>query len=237
MGVFDDKKFEQLDWMTQMTETIESEMNGLLARLPDRINIDADKILSNVSGGRFSLPRYGVVRELINNLEEKSMLTYDEYEILAGCFRFEGPEQVEFNASSGTLTHGIALVKTVATIEDAILQKIMGRRGLEQLRFERFAPVPEVLGRMNEILDMLGKCESEMRNKSANKKQRAIVARLTDVFATNEWRIRDTTLANKVCFWIKGYIKDGNLPDLINFSKLKVMTHSNMPIYSVEEEK
>ena len=83
---------------------------------------------------------------------------------------------------------------------------------------------------------ILGGCGEAMKNKSGKKKVTAIKERLIKIFETNEWRIRDMALANKVGFWIKGYISGGNLADLTNLCKLKVMTHNNMPIYSVKEE-
>ncbi len=55
------------------------------------------------------------------------------------------------------------------------------------------------------------------------------------LFKTNEWKIKDTELANKVGFWIKDYIVDGNLAAYSNFCRLKVMTHKDQPIYSMEE--
>ena len=59
---------------------------------------------------------------------------------------------------------------------------------------------------------------------------------LDNIFKNNEWRIRDTSLANKMCTWIKLYAEDGNLAAFNNFCKLKVMTHNGGPIYSIEEQ-
>jgi hypothetical protein len=86
------------------------------------------------------------------------------------------------------------------------------------------------------MLDLLGGCNEDIKNRSAKKKLIAIKLRLTQIFKTNEWRIRDMALSNKVGFWIAGYISTGNLACLTNLCKLKVMTHNNMPIYSVKEE-
>jgi hypothetical protein len=89
---------------------------------------------------------------------------------------------------------------------------------------------------MNEILELIGGCEAHLKNRSSRKKMFAIFQRMRSIFQNNEWRIRDTELANKACTWIHSYITDGNLAAFTNFCKLKVMTHNNMPIYSVEEE-
>ena len=52
----------------------------------------------------------------------------------------------------------------------------------------------------------------------------------------NEWNIRDIGLSNRIAKWIKLYLCDGNLAAYTNFCKLKVMTHDDDPIYSIDEE-
>jgi hypothetical protein len=239
MGVFDDHKFEQLDWMTQITETIDSDLNGLLARLPDRVTFDADTLLKNVSSSRLSMNTRSVVRDLLSALpcrDTFNSLSWEEESKLVECFKFELKGDVELDIRTGILSGEVALVKMVQTLEDQDLQGMMGLKGLEEVNRVRWGEdVP--IQRMNEVLDMLGKCEEVMRNRSGKKKMQRIKSRLGEIFKTNEWRIRDMDLANKVGCWISGYIRTGNLADLTNFCKLKVMTHSNMPIYSIKEEK
>ena len=131
----------------------------------------------------------------------------------------------------------VCIVKTINTLSDEDLQPLMGRKGIEALGHVRDYRSDAPLERLNEVLDILGNCQETMSNRSVRKKVIRIKERLSEIFKTNEWRIRDMGLANKVGFWIRGYIMNGNLADLTNFCKLKVMTHNNMPIYSVKEEK
>ena len=237
MGVFDDKKFEQLDWMTQMTETIDSDINELLARLPERIEVDADSLLTQLGSSYGSLTVSSVVRKFIEDRAVSSRLSWEEEQKIFKCFNFQLSEEVELNAETRTLTGTVTLVKVVQTLSDEELQPIMGAQGVETLgRLANRSDLADV-SRSNEILDILGNCKEAMRTKSGRKKIRAIQSRLRDVFRTNEWRIRDMNLANKVSVWIADYIMHGNLAALTNLCKLKVMTHNNMPIYSVEEEK
>jgi hypothetical protein len=237
MGVFDDKKFEQLDWMTQITETIESELNGLLARLPDRIEFDIASLARWMGGSlRPSLSVDSVVRGAIEKVPHQ-YLSYDEQNKLIGCFRFEMSPTLELDLSLSRMTGSLALVKITPTLSDEELQPLMGARGIDhissEVRFEEKWPTD----RLNEILDILSKCEEAQRSRSHNKKMHRIKERLKEIFKTNEWRIRDMELANRVCVWVADYIQTGNLAALTNICKLKVMTHNNMPIYSVEEEK
>jgi hypothetical protein len=237
MGVFDDKKFEQLDWMTQITETIESELNTLLAKLPDRIEFSAERVGEYVrESSYFSIQVDGIVRDLVTMAGGD--LSWEEEAKLAKCFKFDGNSEVEFNAETGQLSGTIVMVKTVPTLSDEELQVFMGVRGMRTVRdFDLGDAENWNLERINEILDILGTCDDEKRNRSYRKKMRRIEARLKTIFTTNEWRIRDMELADKVGVWIVKYIEYGHLPALINLSKLKIMTHSNMPIYSMEEEK
>ncbi len=133
----------------------------------------------------------------------------------------------------------IALVKVVPTLSDEELQAFMGMKGIEEVRMLDCGEAESWnLERINEIIDVLGKGDDEKRNRSYRKKMRHIEVRLKEIFTTNEWRIRDMELANKVGHWITRYIEHGNLAALTNLCKLKIMTHDgNTPIYSMEEEK
>jgi hypothetical protein len=235
MGVFDDKKFEQLDWMTQITETIDSDLNGLLAQLPDRLEFTTKDVIARASGSRFSIEAGGIVRDLLAKIQSKR-LSWDEDNKIVKCFKLEMSPGLELDLEAGTMTGTIALVKVVPTFSDEDLIPLMGQKGIQAIRhimFDEEWP----LDRMNEMLDVLGKCQDAQKNRSYRKKLHRLEERLNEIFSTNEWRIRDMALADRVGVWIADYIQSGNLAALTTFCKLKVMTHNNMPIYSVEEEK
>jgi hypothetical protein len=230
MGVFDDKKFEQLDWMVQITETIEADINGLLARLPQETSFEYKDLIEHLDG--YSLSSDTVVRALLRELG--AQVTWDEENMLSKCFRFEvtGPGIVDVE---NRVLHGkVSLVKVVQTFTDEELLTIMGERGLSAIGREDYPK--DAFSRMNEILDTLGDCGEALKGKSQNNKINQIRRRLGKIFKENEWRIRDMSLANKIGYWIADYIKTGNLASLTNFCKVKIMTHNNMPIYSVQEE-
>jgi hypothetical protein len=236
MGVFSDNKFEQLDWMTQITETIESELNTLLAKLPDRLELDVARIRANADSHHFSLRVFDVVNTMLSNFPERRKLAWQEENLLCGCFKFEASPDLELDLEAGTLSGSLALVKIVPTFTDEELQPLMGLRGIQKLS-DLTRDKDRPIERVNEMLDILGSCEEAQKNKSYQKKIGRLINRLGEIFTTNEWRIRDTALANRVGVWIAEYINAGNLAALTNLCKLKVMTHSNMPIYSIEEEK
>lgn len=240
MGVFDDHKLEKLDWMTAMTETIESHLNDLLSRLPDRTLVSPQAIIEASSSSYLSFSVRSAMHEL-NRQHQREInyyLSYEEERLLLECFEFQVTGEPELDLRTGTLTGGtIEVVKIKNAFSDEELQPIMGQRGLEELGRGRDYTGPDApFERMNEILDILGGCQEALSSRSGKKKINAIRDRLKKIFTTNEWRIRDMALADKVGKWVKGYISEGNLADLTNLCKLKVMTHNNMPIYSVKEE-
>lgn len=234
MGVFDDKKFEQLDWMTQVTETIDSELNGLLARLPDEKTFDVQSLLAQLDNSyNLSISSGNLVRLLLQGIGS-SNIDYDEEARIAACFKFECSETVEINYETLEMTGELKLVKITKTLEDEDLQKMMGRKGREFLKSHAFDE--SMCSRANEILDIIDAPKETTRTRSIRKKVRAVRDRLNSVFSNNDWRIRDMDLADKVYCWCGQYIKTGNLAALTNLCKLKVMTHNDMPIYSIEEE-
>lgn len=238
MGVFDDKRFEQLDWMTQITETIESNLNGLLARLPDKVEFDAASLLAEIGrgyGSNLYLSANNIVRSYITALNEARNVGYEEQRRLTECFQFEASPDFELDAESGTMKGSLILRKIVPTLEDEELQAMMGQKGLEQ--FDRVHWSDSSLSRIHEIMDLLGGLEKEMAGRAFRKKNVAVRRRLIEIFSKNEWRIRNMELADKIGLWIALYIRNGDLSALINLTKVKVMTHNNMPIYSIEEEK
>lgn len=235
MGVFDDKKFEQLDWMSQITETIDSEVNGLLARLPERLELNYDSITSFMESSYrgLSLTPGSVVRLLLRSVPDKPSLSWEDQRLVESCFELECSDELEIDFENKKLTGYVHLVKMVQTIADEDLQNAMGSKGIQQLSRINWNEAPT--SRIHDIMELLGGLENDIKGRSYRRKFDATRRRLIKIFKDNEWRIRDMALADKVGFWIASYISTGNLAAYSNFCKLKVMTHQNMPIYSIEE--
>jgi len=235
-SVFSDDKFANLDWMTQITESIESSLNEILSRFPEQVELDIYTIMNYSSGYDLSFNTENVTMKIAHDmgikLEESS---YDDREALANCFRFEVEPDTIIDLKNNTITGSVRMVKIKKVFEDDELQKTMGRRGIAELRRIHYSNIS--FNRLNEVLELVGgSCLDAMKGRSAKKKIYALTNKLNEVFKNNEWRIRDTELANKVGVWLASYIKNGDLSAWTNFCKLKVMTHNNMPIYSITEE-
>jgi hypothetical protein len=233
MGVFDDKKFENLDWISQATEPIDSKLNEFLGKIPDEIDINYASYVSIIQSDRSgSLSIKDIIQYLNMQYCGGISLSWDDRSALSDCFEFQMPDgEVIIDFKQGEIKKGsLKIVKTQNTLDEKVLEGMLGKEGIHSLNYIRVN-----LLRANEVMELLGKCDSGIRSRSPRNKVYAIRARLNDIFKTNEWKIKDTELANKVGFWIKDYIQDGDLAAFSNFCRLKVMTHKDQPIYSMEE--
>jgi hypothetical protein len=236
MGIFDDKKFDELDWISQATEPIDSQMNEILAKIPDVVEIDF-ALFKKITTDSYSLDISisTVVRYFANKFCPGHNMGYQQLNALEKCFKFElSSDEIILNFAEQTMSGEIVLIKAATTMDEKVLENLLGVEGIESLSYHDMARDTNV-SRMNEILELLGKCDEGLRTRSARKKFQAIQRRLKSLFKTNEWKIKDTELANKVSFWIRDYVTDGNLAAFSNFCRLKVMTHKDQPIYSMEE--
>lgn len=237
MGVFDDKKFESLDWISQATEPIDSQLNNVLTDLPDELLIDFNIYKSFAESSYdvgISISR--IVGYLISYKTQHNILPWAQREALIGCFKLEfSSDVINIDFEKRTLSGEIKLIKIKNTIDEDVLKAILGQEGIESAACMNISH--EGLSRANEVMELLGLCQDGLRSRSERNKRIVIRNRLKEIFKTNEWNIRDTELANKVGSWIRDYIENGNLASFSNFCKLKVMTHKGQPIYSMEEIK
>lgn len=234
MGVFDDKKFEELDWISQATEPIDSKLNEALGSIPEVINIDfqtyvdmlsysADISIDNAIS--YCLKKYCSVD-----------LSYDQRAVLKDMFEFQmSDESLILDFETKTISGEIKLIKLANTMDEKVLEGLLGQEGINVVSIMSMGPGS--IPRANEVMELLGKCEEGLRSRSERKKRHAIRSRLVALFKANEWNLRDTELANKVGTWIAAYVTHGNLAAFSNFCRLKVMTHKGQPIYSMEEVK
>lgn len=238
MGVFDDKRYEELDWISQATEPIESPLNTALSILPDEFDINISTLLTIADDyDRLDISKDNVInflikREINSSTNKIPSLSWEERETLAKNFSLVVEGQPIINFVDNTITNGsISLIKEVNTIDEKTLGNLLGRNGLSAIR-DTYHARPHLI---NEVLELLGNSDAGIRSRSFRKKKHFLLKRLADLMKNNEWNIKSSALADKVGIWIARYITDGDLSALSNFCRLKVMTHKGLPIYSMEE--
>ena len=240
MGVFTDKKYDELDWISQAVEPIESPLNKFLAMLPDSIEISVH-MLADHRGyyGNYSLEKDTIIMDYLkSNAEasEREKLTWEERSILERSFELVvDPETVIDMSTRTILSGGMRLNKVKSVLEDRDVEKTLGSRGLTHLGNIRWSRCN--ISNLNEILDLVGKCDDLLKGKSGRRKYFGLRSRLHQIFEKNEWNIKSIDLSNKVGIWVTDYLITGNLAALSNLTRLKVMTHKGVGIYSMEEVK
>lgn len=234
MGVFDDKKFEELDWISQATEPIDSDLNEVLAAIPDETLIDF-KLYREMLGDNYTtdLTIERMVSHFIYKNANGRYLSWNERGIIHPCFQIEMSSDVIIDFETKVIHGEIKLIKTQFSLDEKVLEAFLGKEGIDGLSSIYYGK--EGLSRMNEVMEILGGCEEGLRTRAYRRKNSILKSRLIKLFKNNEWKIKDTELANKVGKWIKAYVVDGNLAAWSNFCRLKVMTHKDQPIYSMEE--
>jgi hypothetical protein len=235
MGVFDDKKFEELDWISQAMEPIDSRLNEVLGKVPEEIIIDF-KLYKNILHDSHNIDlTLDRVISYVTKQYVNEHISWRQLDTLKQCFKLEiTSEDVLLDFEKQEIVGGeIKFVKLMSTMDEKVLEGLLGSEGIEAVSHTNFSG--SGLSRANEIMELLGKCEHGLKTRSERKKKLVITKRLRALFKDNEWKIKDTELANKVGTWISSYISEGSLAALSNFCRLKVMTHKEQPIYSMEE--
>lgn len=228
---FSDKKFENLDWISQAVEPWEWDVLDACRQLPEIIEITPANIVEHYED------YYGFSWDSIPKAKLKELLgDRDDYEgrdVIKSLYKVEMEPDTVLDLTSNTLTNPIRLIKQKPTLTDdevkaaawEVLSSQIG--GIWDLRdSDRYA-------RAGEILDLIG---ANLANGRGHRNRRALLSvELKKVFNEDKWHIRNMDLVSKVGLWISNYIRSGDVSAMANFAKLKVMTHAGKPLYSIVE--
>ncbi len=238
MGLFEDKKYDSLDWMSQAVEPVETDFPGVFLTIPETFELDFNtyKVLSDsYYNNDISID---LVLLHIKDLYFKREMSQAEYNLLKSRFDLQFDPGTEVDFEEKVIRGSIRLVKKNQPIEEKDLIRLIDGDVEHTLgRFAMFNNNVDI-SKINEILEILGGISPEdMKIRSSRSKLRVIAKRMKAIFEEDEWRIRDITLGKKISKWIVEYITSGNLAALSNLCRLKLMTHSGKGIYSIEETK
>jgi hypothetical protein len=230
MGVFDDKRYEALDWVSKAVEPVECGLAKILEEFPEHIEFNYDMLAKHMMNHNNVWRLYAreAIRQFIS-----TTLHSRELALLENCIEFQGSSALQLDFEAGTMTGTLALVKTRSAFTEEELQSMIGKQGIEECYQLSYGDYD--IARLNEIADLLGATDA-LSSRSYRKKVSSVTGRLTEIMQKNEWNIRNVELSDKVGRWIYRYVIYGDLSALTNICKLKVMTHKNLPIYSMAEE-
>ncbi|NVM33968.1 MAG: hypothetical protein HWN81_00130 [Candidatus Lokiarchaeota archaeon] len=243
MGIFDDKVFDDMDFVSKLCEPVFNPLDEKLAKLPNEFTLDNKTILKLVSNGwdgPASITKENIIKLLMaKELDDYNSIRWEDRNQLIESF------DIEFNIDENAVLDlenktsdgiQIRIFKIRERFEEKDALKLLGSHELGNFRqlLYNWRDIP--VERINEIIDHIGL--SEVRKKrSARQKLRGLYSALGEIMKNNEWNIRDVELSNKVVKWIILYLKTGNGAALVNFCKFKMLTHkTENPIYSIDEE-
>lgn len=227
---FKDAKYKELDWISQAIEPWDYSLIEVVAQMPDRVEVSPSKLLklnNDYRYGSLSIDRF--LLEIDQRLAKYATADYKR------LFKFEMAPDTTLDLRTKELSNPIYIVKIKPTLDDLDIKEIALTR-IRDLYWSVKLYINSdynALTRANEIMDLLG---ITTRSKSGNKKRRLIIEALHNIMSEDKWRIRSIELIDKMIGWIYDYINNGEIACLVNFTKLKIMTHSGQPIYSIKEE-
>lgn len=242
MSVFDDKRYDQLDWISQAVEPIESYLSTVLEKLPDSVNIDFDvwiSIGSGYGGGGLTLDveeALGFLLKKAGTLGGIKELPYNDRRLLCSCYTLECEPNTILDFDKKAMVGTVMLTKTKSTFEAEDLKALMVAKAIQAVVEMSWGGTKD-LGRLGEVCEIIGTDYNTAQTRSINKRQYLVRARVEQILRDNEWNIKNVELGEKVGKWITDYVINGRLNAFTNLCKLKVMTHGGKAIYSMEEEK
>lgn len=230
--IFKDEVYDDMDWLEKACVPIVCELNEVLGEIPDEIVLDYGMILKHgCSYGPSSITADSV----LNTIDQVQKLEYDDIKKVIACFDVVVEGEPILDLEAQTLLGGkVKIVKIKESFEEKEIEEMIGVKGISS-HLRRLSHRDVSTDRLNDMLELLGLFEAR-RLRSSKQKLEHLVSRMNKIMKDNEWDIRDVKLSNRVSFWISKYLVDGNLAAYTNFCKLKVMTHEESPIYSVEGE-
>lgn len=245
MSSLRDKAYEELDYLSQITEVVISPENELLASFPNRVELSLDIIIDHITiswygpAGSYMLDKIRLLEDIStrkNGADQTDLLTNIE-----SYFTFEISPDFELDIEGRKITGSIFLVKTQPQLEDHLALKFAVYRGLGQLVIGDW-PSKDLKLRIYNVLNVfdpkLGDqwISSLKKNRITYKEMETLKDAYKKAILDNQWRIRDTNIIVKIADWIDEYLQDKpNNKGLVNLLKLKIMVDRGMPIYSIEE--
>ena len=235
--MFKDKVYEEMDDISKMIEPYQYSVNEELAKFPDEIEVDAN-MLSGSMWGIISVR--DVLRAKAKDLGLKE-LSYKAYNIALDFFEFkivnelgEELEETKFNFRENVILDKIVMYKKKIAYEDSDIEKMV--KEALCLELDAFGGYHYFsASRLNEVADLFNAHEA-IKQRSIRKKLYKLRIHFNNLFESKKLDIRDVGLSTRLGKWIMVYVKDGNLAALNNITRLKIMTHQNKPIYSMEEK-
>lgn len=256
-SLFNDPEYTRMStdesaWLELAIEPFKFPLNDLLGQLPEKIEITFKDIEAplckrnpsiNIDSNGFEMSIDSLVKKKITSaLKEKfTDLSFYERRIIEEAYEIENKKPIQINFKTQTMSAPIVVKKQYSSIkDDKILDTCADIYVSSYLKFNGGWSKSEEHGmrtRFNEILDILAITGKIRSTRSIEVKLRRLKGEIKMLIKDNTWNIKNAELFKGLCVNISQYIQYGNMHALMNFTRLKCMTHKGAPIYSMEEIK
>lgn len=228
MSFFEDKEYENLDWLNAAIGSYVFSLNDKVSLLDDRYPITFDMLKDHAN--------YGLDKAVIfKQMASEKDIKFNELELrsIRQLFKFEFDDDfatIDFDKEE--LNVPIFFVKAAPAFnEKQIVDTVCA---MVQTKFKNIRKEYTNLTNFNEVMEILG-CEERLKSTSFKKKSPALRRHIIAIIKEDTWQIRNMDLFINLIDWIKLYCEQGDLSAISNIAKLKCMTHSKNPIYSMKE--
>lgn len=242
MGNLRDEVYENLDYLSQLTEVVIGPQNEVLGRAPDRVELtfeQVNRIKSRTWGSRAGY-ELNVSQLLVDCLPRADIAYITD---IKQHFKFEVSEDFSLDVANQQMTGSITMIKTLQQVDEKKMLEIALEKANRLLSHYDW-PNKRLRDKIVTILNVFeaGSGTTWAKNLSGKVSysgQDAIRAAMSSAILENKWRIRDANIILKVGQWINGYLADETDQDLglVNLLKLKIMLDKDLPVYSVDEVK
>lgn len=229
---FVDNVHENMDELTQLVRPIIWSVNNAYTELPDEFELSRDLIDLIINSNKNKIIKLWFEEVLGTNLDDLACNHIRN----KFAFKLEGSPKIDLE-NKEIIDGKIFIVKTQCTLteeqmlliassiaRDIITQSILGTWPHNATGLEKKQRVKRGL----EVASYMG-------NKQRTTSAMTVAGILSSSIERNDWNIRDVDLILRLSSWIRTYIETGCLQSMANITKMKCMTHSGNPIYSMEE--
>jgi len=226
MSFFEDKEYDNLDWLNAAIDMPTFSLNDRVSQLKDEYIFNFD-VISRIH----FLTIANMLNYCITIDPDQPGMPDKEIKLASELYKIDLKDGTVLNYEDGTLSHPIRLVKTAGMFEDTHLTNIVVKIVRRLLNDNR---MQQDVSRLNEVMDII-ECKDMRKSRSLGYKQSAIIEHFTHIVREDVWKIRNMDLMIKAAEWIREFTWTGNLAAIANLTKLKCMTHKGNPIYSMKE--
>jgi len=237
MSIFVDKKFDQMDWISQAVEPYEVHVNSVLSKLPNYIVVKPADIRSTGRGTSLQINKESVLNDALKqlNIDEKwPNLSWDERHLIYDSFAFDliDSMEIDFRLSSTDIPI-IKLNKIKFCLEEEQARQII--TGV--INDSQHVPDRAKHGFVLELAKLFvskSKIDTKINDTSRGRYRIAVLISLIySEYVIPSGRLRSDHVAIAFTKLIANYALHGQEHTLAEIMRIKMMMDNGQAIYTI----